>query len=92
MGGSEQARADIGTEAEIKDLNGLMPLEKIIDEAKARRAGQVIEAEVRTIDGTDVYEIEILDEEGKVWELYFNAKTGELISQGEEKNHASPDR
>jgi uncharacterized membrane protein YkoI len=79
------AKADSQEPKNLQGMDALLPLEKLIDKAEAMHTGRLLEAELKSINGNDVYEIEILDEAGKVWEMYFNAKTGELMNQGEDR-------
>lgn len=57
----------------------ILPLEQIITAAMAVKSGQILETELEEDDGRLVYELEILDEAGQVWELEFDASTAELI-------------
>lgn len=86
MSGAGVARADSIENPNAKGAGTLQPLEKMIDKAEAQHMGRMIEAELKSVNGQDVYEIEILDEAGKVWEMYFDAKTGELLKHGEERD------
>jgi len=87
LGGGTQAVAAASDEVRnLEHADQMLPLEDIIAKAKARHVGQVIEAELKSFDGRDVYEVEILDEEGKVWETYFDAKTGEVLTLVQEDN------
>ena len=87
FGGANEVKADMPREENLqKDLQSLMPLEKLIIKAQSMHPGRLIEAELKTIDGHDIYEIETLDGAGKVWEIYFDAKTGELVDYEEEED------
>ncbi len=68
----------------LKEQGEILPLEDIIKAAKARQPGRVIEVELEDEDGRHVYEVELLDARGEVWELYFDAATGELIKHERE--------
>ena len=57
----------------------ILSLEQILEKAKAQLAGTVIEAELEVDDSRFVYELEILDKNGIVWELEFDAASGELL-------------
>lgn len=57
----------------------ILPLEQIISAAMAVKSGQILETELEEDDGRLVYELEILDAAGQVWELEFDASTAELI-------------
>jgi hypothetical protein len=83
LGGAGRVHADTAPALDPGELKDLLPLEEIIAKAKAEHDGQLIEAELKEHGGVDVYETEILDGDGKVWEMRFNAKTGELMQQSE---------
>jgi len=68
----------------LKELGEILPLEQILIKAKAKQPGRVIEVELKNEDGRHVYEVELLNESGEVWELYFDAVTGELIKRERE--------
>jgi uncharacterized membrane protein YkoI len=57
----------------------ILSLEKITKAAKAIKPGDILETELERKHGLYVYEVEILDNKGLVWELKLNAKTGKLI-------------
>ena len=57
----------------------ILPLEQIIERARAAKAGEIIETELERKQGRYVYEVEILDGAGQVWELELDARTGELL-------------
>ena len=42
-------------------------------------AGRLIEAELEVERGRYLYELELLDEQGRLWKLYFDAKTGQQV-------------
>jgi len=65
----------------LKDSGQILPLEQIIKAAQAEHRGRVIEVELKTKNGRYVYEVELLDQHGEVWELYFDAASGELIKR-----------
>ena len=85
LGGTNEVKADLPQEMNLQNnLNELMPLEQLINKAESLHPGRLLEAELKYIEGRDIYEIETLDEAGKVWETYFDAKTGEIIQHEEE--------
>ncbi|WP_438970389.1 PepSY domain-containing protein [Methylophaga sp.] len=57
----------------------ILPLEKIIELAATFKSGQILETDLERDDGRYVYELEILDNKGQVWEVELDARTGELI-------------
>jgi cytochrome b len=87
LGGGNEAKAESPREANPqRNLNEFMPLELLINKAEALHPGRLIEAELKCIEGRDIYEIETLDEEGRVWETYYDARSGKLIDHGEEED------
>jgi uncharacterized membrane protein YkoI len=89
FGGANEVKADPPLEMNLqqkKNLQNLMPLEVLISKAETLHPGRLLEAELKCIDGRDIYEIETLDEAGKVWETYYDAQTGELINHEEEED------
>jgi uncharacterized membrane protein YkoI len=68
----------------LKDAGEILPLASVIKMATTKKPGRVIEAELKSSRGGYVYEIELVDKSGIVWELKYDAKTGELISTKEE--------
>ena len=64
----------------------ILPLSAILEKARQIHDGRVLEVELEheREHGGYVYELEILDAQGVVWELEFNAVSGELIERGKE--------
>jgi uncharacterized membrane protein YkoI len=69
---------------QLKDAGEILPLETVIKTATSNKPGRVIEAELKSSRGGYVYEIELVDKSGVVWELKYDAKTGKLLSTKEE--------
>ncbi len=63
----------------------IQPLDGVLDRARALHAGRVLEVELETERGRHFYEVELLDEDGQVWELKFDATSGALVE--EEREH-----
>lgn len=81
-----RALADIdqATAKKLSASGQVLPLEKIHEKAKTIKAGKVLESELEHKNGQYVYEIELLDDKGIVWEMKLNAKTGQLIKLEED--------
>lgn len=73
------AEDDHVTARRLRESGQILPLEQILERARARQPGQVLETELERKDDAYIYEVEILDREGRVWEFNFDARTGELI-------------
>jgi hypothetical protein len=57
----------------------ILPLEAILQRAKAVRPGKLLDVELERDDGRYVYELELLDNRGSVWKLKYDAATGKLL-------------
>ncbi len=78
---SQSLKADSDSErARLLQQQGtILPLEQVVTAAMAIKSGQILETELEEDDGRFIYELEILDEVGQVWELELDATTAELI-------------
>jgi uncharacterized membrane protein YkoI len=63
----------------LRDQGAVVPLEEILRAANALRPGRVLDVELERKGGAYVYEIELLDAAGEVWELKYDARTGALM-------------
>ncbi len=67
----------------LRESGDILPLEEIIKKATAEHLGRIIEVELTVRRGRYIYEIEILDKSGTVWELKYDAKTGKFLGEKE---------
>jgi len=63
----------------LSQRGDILPLEKIAERARAEKPGKLIDIELEQKKGIWVYEAEILDDAGRVWELKLDARTGALL-------------
>ena len=72
---------DIGHEAarRLRQAGLIVPLGDILADVTARHPGRVIETELERDDGRYVYEIELLGDDGHVYEFEFDAASGERL-------------
>jgi len=70
---------------ELKQAGDILPLEQILDKVQKLHPGHVLEVELEKEQQHYIYEIETVDIKGNVWEMQFNAKTGELLKSKKEK-------
>ena len=70
--------------ASLAQQGDILPLEQILQTAREHHTGRVLETELEREGDRYVYEIELLDESGQVWELEFDAATGELLKREQE--------
>jgi uncharacterized membrane protein YkoI len=57
----------------------ILSLEKIYELAKTIKQGEILETELEKKRDRYIYEVELLDKSGQVWEVKLDAKTGKLI-------------
>lgn len=57
----------------------ILPLEKILEISRKQIQGRVLEVELEQEDKLLIYELEVLDNQGIVWEIKVDAKTGSII-------------
>ncbi|HET6369749.1 MAG TPA: PepSY domain-containing protein [Nitrospiria bacterium] len=64
----------------LREKGKILPLEEIVRRAQERQPGKLLEAELEKEEGRLIYKVEILDEDGIVWDLTIDAKSGELLA------------
>ena len=64
----------------LKDAGTILALEDLVRHARAAKPGELLESELEQKQGRYIYEVEILDKAGQVWELKLDAANGRLIS------------
>ncbi|MCW8901767.1 MAG: PepSY domain-containing protein [Gammaproteobacteria bacterium] len=62
----------------------ILALEDILKKVREIQPGRVLEVDLETKKGKTIYEIELLNSEGTVFELKFDAKTGQHLSTEKE--------
>ena len=65
----------------LRQQGVILPLEQILQAAQKLHPGRVIEVDLEKKKHLYIYEIEIADNDGQVWELKFNASDATLLSQ-----------
>jgi uncharacterized membrane protein YkoI len=79
--GNAVADEDQDVAKQLMEQGDILPLEKILEQARLIHPGRILEAEMEHKGEIYVYEIEIVDEQGRVWELKLNAQTGALVDK-----------
>lgn len=69
------------------DANGVLPIERILDQARAAVAGTITEVELEHEHGKLIYEVQILTPDHRKVEIEFDARTGAELSR-EVKKHS----
>jgi uncharacterized membrane protein YkoI len=68
------------------DSNGVLPIERILDQARASVAGTITEVELEQEHGKLIYEVLILTPDNRKVEIEFDARTGAELSREVKKN------
>jgi uncharacterized membrane protein YkoI len=63
------------------DANGVLPIERILDQARASVDGAVTEIELEHEHGKLIYEVEILTTDGRNVEIEYDARTGAELAR-----------
>jgi uncharacterized membrane protein YkoI len=80
----EEEEHEYSERAAVRSLVGpgdILSLEQILQNARQQHAGRVLEIELEEQRGGLVYEVEILGDSGEVWEMNFDAHSGELLEE-----------
>jgi len=65
----------------LRQQGVILSLEKILQAAQNLHPGRVIEVELEKKHNLYIYEVEIADSNGQVWEIKFNASDATVLSQ-----------
>lgn len=76
---------DEHTVRQLRETGEILPLETILQKIQAAHPGKVLEVELEEKQSRLVYEIELLDSHGKVWELQVDPRSGDLLDKHKEK-------
>jgi uncharacterized membrane protein YkoI len=68
------------------DANGILPIERILDQARASVAGTILEVELEREHGRLVYEVVILTSDNRKVEIEYDAKTGAELAREIKRN------
>jgi len=81
-----QADEDIPEIRQLYQEGTIQSLESVVARARKRYPGsRLVEAELLKRGERLIYEVELIDAEGVVRELFFDARTGEAVSEIEEE-------
>ena len=84
----EQDEHEAREHATVRSLaapGDILSLEQILQTARQLHAGRALETELEAGRDGMVYEVEILDANGEVWEMKFDARSGELLGEEQEE-------
>lgn len=83
------AAADIDdhdTAKRLREAGEIVSLEKLLVDVRNRHSGRVLEVELENKRGQLVYEIEMVDDDGKVHEFFYDARNGGLLWEEDENS------
>ncbi|MCU7931321.1 MAG: PepSY domain-containing protein [Candidatus Thiodiazotropha sp. (ex Codakia rugifera)] len=66
---------------QLTESGRILPLQELLQVIQAEQSGRVLEVEFEHEDGLYLYEIEILDKQGAVWEFKVDAASGEILKR-----------
>lgn len=69
---------------QLRESGKILPLEEILSISRTQIDGHVLEVELERKRSVLIYEIKILDDKGRVWELKVDATTGQIINREQE--------
>ncbi len=64
---------------DLHDAGDIVSLEMLLEDVRSRHNGRILEIELEIKKGQIVYEIEMVDENGKVHEYFYDARDGRLL-------------
>lgn len=65
----------------LRQAGDILPLGDILQRAQLARPGRVIEVELEQEHGRYLYELEVLDQQGQLWELHYDARSGKKLTE-----------
>jgi Peptidase propeptide and YPEB domain len=65
----------------LKESGRIRSLESVLEKIRRDYPGRIIEIELDDDDGSYTYELELVDEQGVVWDLEIDARTGKLLEK-----------
>lgn len=70
----------------------VMPLPALLERVQRTHPGQVLEVELESERGRWIYELKLLQADGQLLKLEFDARTAELLKLGRKPARAEPPR
>lgn len=72
---------DHGDARRLRESGDVLPLSSVIQRLPAASRKRVIEVDLEHEHGRPIYEIEALDDDGRVWEYRIDARSGRLLGR-----------
>lgn len=76
----------------LREAGKIQPLSVILHAARAVHPGRVLEVELEREHGQVIYEVELIDRRGRIWEMDIDAATAKVLNIKREKRHADSGR
>jgi len=73
------ARDDHEEARRLREAGETLPLETVLEHARRAQPGKVLEVKLEREHGVYVYELDVLDDAGVVWELELDARDGAVL-------------
>lgn len=77
----DAAADDVAEARDLEAAGQIVPLDQVLAQARLLMPGRILEVELEHEHHGYVYEVKILDEGGRFWELEFDAVTGRFVEQ-----------
>lgn len=81
------ANSGFASDYDVRQLESdghIMKLSRLIEKVTKTTPGRIIDAQLGEEQGKMVYDIELIDHSGVIWELSLDAKSGELLHKHKE--------
>ncbi|MEW8428178.1 MAG: peptidase M4, partial [gamma proteobacterium symbiont of Ctena orbiculata] len=65
----------------LSESGDILPREELLPAIRKAQPGRILELELERKRGRYLYEVELLDEQGAVWEFKIDALTGEILQR-----------
>jgi len=88
----EQRAEDFQRARALREAGEIVPFGVILEHTREHHPGRVINVKFEDEDGLYRYELEVLDPQGVVWALLFDARTGQLVETMEESEEIRRDK
>lgn len=80
-----RAESDHKRVLELREAGEIVPFGTILDHAMEQHPGRVLNVKFEEEDHRYRYEVEVVDHDGVVWALFFDARTGDLMQRIKEE-------
>ena len=68
----------------LMESGAILPLETVMASILQQRSGRILEVELDERHDRYIYEVELLDQAGRVWEMRIDAVTGRILKSEQE--------